>query len=79
VFRRREGVADIHAQRAGLDPGGDTALAVPALRTVVGLGIATQHCPAFLGAADRTGISGSDDDRIAAPRMTGFGEAGRSR
>ena len=64
-------IADIHAQRAGLDPGDNAALAVPALRAVAGLGITAQDHPAFLGTLDRTGIGGSDDRRIGAQRGVG--------
>ena len=40
--QRGDDVADIHAQRAGLDPGDDAALAGPALCAVVRLGIVAQ-------------------------------------
>jgi len=69
--QRGDDIADVHAQSARLDPGGDAALAFPALRPVAGLGIIAQDHSIILGALDRAGIGGRYDDRIGAQRCIG--------
>ena len=73
LLERGDDVADIHAERAGLDPGDDTALAFPAFRPVAGLGIISQDQVLFLGPLDRAGIGNLHDLWIGLIKAPVFG------
>jgi len=72
VLKRGNDIADVHTQRAGLDPGDDAAPTLPAFGAVAGLGIVAQDGVLALSALDRAGIGGRDDDRIGTQRGVGW-------
>src|SRR3546814_991510 len=61
--QRGDDIADVHAQRAGLDPCNDATLALPGLCPIAGLGIVAQDGTLTLGALDRAGIGDRNKDR----------------
>src|SRR3546814_17873916 len=64
-------IADVHAQRAGLDPCNDATLALPGLCPIAGLGIVAQDGTLTLGALDRAGIGERNNGGVGAQRWIG--------
>ena len=76
VFRAGRGQrgddgSDVHAHRAGLDPGDDAALALPTLCAVAGLGKEAQSRTLLLGALCRADIGHRHDCGIGSQHRVG--------